>query len=99
VKLKVLFATTLVSAAGAVAIASAVPAAADESTYLQLLSDKDFYNRLGSQTLLAEGHKVCRLTASGMDSDSVIQVVQSDLAVSGYSAGFIVGAANSGLGC
>jgi hypothetical protein len=42
---------------------------------------------------------VCRVISNGTDQVSAIDMVQRDLSVSSYAAGFIVGAATAGLGC
>jgi hypothetical protein len=85
-----------------VALVLALPAPqahADEDVYLQALQGKEFYSTLGPQVLLREGHKVCNGVSSGDDESSLIDMVQGDLNLSAFSAGFVVGAAESGLGC
>ena len=83
----------------AVALATASPAAADDSGYLGLLKGEQFYSRLGPQVLLQEGHKVCRMISAGSSESDIYPVVVQDLSVSYYAAGMIVGAAAAGLGC
>lgn len=93
---------TLLAAAVVVAAAlCAAPAHADEGLYLKVLQQQMAYNynKYGSDVLLGEGYKVCDAVAQGYDWGSVVAMIQSDLAVSSYSAGTVYGAATSGLGC
>jgi hypothetical protein len=78
-------------------VMAAAPAAADESTYLQLLAPK--YVFLSTQQLLDEGHKVCDAIHRGMISPDAANMVQKDLAVSLAVGVDIVGAAGVQLGC
>ncbi|MBS4728868.1 DUF732 domain-containing protein [Mycobacterium sp. SM1] len=91
----------IAAAIAAIALGAAAPhARADDSDYLNALSDKYFYQELGPQVLLSEGYKVCDdIDEQGDDEMGAINMVKSDLSVSDFAAGEIVGAAMAGLGC
>ncbi len=94
--------TLIAATAGALvlALATAAPAAADDSKYLNLLNGDEFYDRLGPNVLLQEGHKVCQLIATGTPDDIDLgRMVARDLSVSLFSASQVIAAANVGLGC
>ena len=93
--------TWIAGAIAAVALATATPAAADDSKYLNLLSGYDFYARLGPALLLQEGHKVCQMISAGTPQSDINlgRAVARDLSVSLSAAGEIVAAAAAGLGC
>ena len=91
----------IAAAMAGLALATATPAAADDSKYLNLLSGYEFYARLGPALLLQEGHKVCQMISAGTPASDVNlgRAVARDLSVSLLAAGEIVGAAAAGLGC
>ena len=94
------FALVIAATLGGLApLATPVIAHADDQTYLDALSDQQFYNRIGPQKLLAVGHAVCDELASGTDETDIIDEVRNTLNLSSYAAGFVVGVAMSGLGC
>ena len=85
--------------AAATLVVVAPQARADDNDYLELLQGDQFYSRLGSSVLLAEGRKICNAIANGTSEDSAASMVERDLSVSPFAAGEIVGAATDGLGC
>jgi hypothetical protein len=64
------------------------------------LSGNQFYDRLGPDVLLQEGHKVCQLIATGTPDDiNLGRIVARDLSISLTSASQVIAAATVGLGC
>jgi len=94
-------AVLLAAAAIGVLISAAPPAQADDDLYLQVLEEQMSYNynKYGPAVLLKEGYKVCDAVSQGYDFESILSMLQSDLAVSPSGAGAIYGAATAGLGC
>jgi hypothetical protein len=87
--------------AAASVVAFAAPADADDDLYLEVLREQMSYNynKYGPDVLLEEGYRVCDAVSQGYDFESILSMVQSDLAVSASGAGAIYGAATAGLGC
>lgn len=86
------------SVIGAGLVALAPSAQADEDAYLSALRDEYWTHSFTDSQLLAEGYKVCNLTAS-TDDETLYDMVASDLGVSETAAASVIGAAEGGLGC
>jgi hypothetical protein len=82
--------------AAGIAVGTAAPGAADESSYLAALRDQLPF--LTTQQLLTEGYKTCEIT-SRESSSNAVTIVEKDLAVSVAEAYYIVSAAVVQLGC
>ncbi len=91
----------IAAAIAAITLVAATPQArADDDAFLDVLSDTYFYQKYGPKVLLNEGYKVCNaIDEQGASEEEAIDMVQSDLDVSPFAAGEIVGAAMAGLGC
>ncbi len=74
------------------AIAAAPSAQADDSAYLQSLSDKWFLQIIGPDKLIQEGHKVCQIGAR-----NAVDMIQADLSVPSFTAAEIASAAKINL--
>lgn len=81
------------------AVWAASPAHATEEQYLHNLSGEQFYARLGAQTVLAEGYKVCAAHTQGLSDADIRQMIRTDLAVSTSAAIDLKVAAEMYLGC
>src|SRR5438552_1434793 len=88
-----------VASLSAFAVMAAAPAQADEATYLQRLLPTYTFLSASTQSLLAEGYKVCQLERSGKNSSEAVFMVYKDLAASLAAATDIVTAAVDELGC
>lgn len=62
------------------AVVSAVPAHADETTYLDQVAPR--FTSVTPDQLLAEGYRICSATQNGMAASDANTMVQHDLGVS-----------------
>jgi hypothetical protein len=96
--MKTSFLMVCTSVIGAGLVWLAPSAQADDDAYLSTLREEYWTHSFTDSQLLAEGYKVCDLTAN-YDDETLYNMVQSDLGVSGTAAASLVGAAVGGLGC
>jgi hypothetical protein len=64
----------------AAAVLSAVPAHADQTTYLDLVAPR--FTSVSPEQLVAEAHRICSATQNGMTASDANVMVQRDLGVS-----------------
>jgi hypothetical protein len=80
-----------------IALASAAPAQATESDFVQHVQER--YAYLTADQIRTEGHRVCQLFAQGTAAPLAVQMVQRDLGSSIAAAAYIVSAAVNELSC